>query len=127
VSTEEVFATKYLRHCVSRLGEDFCAFEEMDRLVRENPQVAWAVTKLAVEQAPTDKVLAYIAAGPLEDLLKRNGPEIIDELERLARTEDHMRFAVCCVWIDQKFPVSSRVHQLIREFAPLLEKRLASE
>lgn len=127
VATEEEFAKKYLHYCVHRAIEDFEASEEMDRLVRDDPQVAWAVTKLAIEKAPTDAVLAYIAAGPLEDLLKRNGPEIIDETEHLARVDDHMRFAVCGVWIDQRFPVCSRVHELIREFAPQLEERLAAE
>ena len=67
------YMEKYLHYCVHRKIEDFEAFEEMDSLVHDDPQAAWAVTKLAIDNAPTDAVLAYIAAGPLEDLLKRTG------------------------------------------------------
>lgn len=78
-----------------------------------------------IATAPSDEAIAYIAAGPLEDLLKRNGPKVIDEIEHSTREDEDLQFAMCCVWIDQKFPVCSRVHELIREFGPRLKARLA--
>jgi hypothetical protein len=50
-----------------------------------------------VAEAQTDEDLAYIGAGPLEDLLRRQGPQAIDLVEREAAENPRFRFALAGV------------------------------
>jgi hypothetical protein len=49
--------------------------------------------------SPQDEdILAYVAAGPLEDLLVRHPYAFIDRIESLARNDAHFRRAMSGVW-----------------------------
>jgi hypothetical protein len=63
-------------------------------------EVAWAlqVVRALVQEARSDEDLAYIGAGPLEDLLCNQGDRAIDEVEQLAAADSKFRFALGGVW-----------------------------
>src|SRR5215472_12798330 len=71
--SREQLASTYLRYHTLKRDEDFWAFEAMDNLVRVNPSEAWEVTQILVSTASSDEALAYVAAGPLENLLQMKG------------------------------------------------------
>ena len=50
------------------------------------------------EADPGTKVLASIAAGPLEDLLSNAGPDYIDRVEQLARKNPRASHMLTGVW-----------------------------
>jgi hypothetical protein len=62
-------------------------------------------------------VLAYLAAGPLEDLLARHPHAFIDRIERLATSDAHFRRAVSGVWGWNSIPsdVRARLDTLLED------------
>jgi hypothetical protein len=66
--------------------------------VREQPEEAWVMILRLVELSPDDRVLANIAAGPLEDLLGLHPYVFIDRIEQLARSDATFRRCLSGVW-----------------------------
>jgi hypothetical protein len=61
--------------------EHFMKVGEFGPTIEEAMDAILAVLKLN----PSDKVIAVLAAGPLEDLIADHGPEVIDKIEKIAR------------------------------------------
>ena len=59
----------------------YSAWVEVDELIRRDSEAGWALTLELVVAAPDDRILADVAAGPLEDLLKREPERFIDRVE----------------------------------------------
>lgn len=60
------------------------AWEAVDDAARRGvPGVVDLVVALAVT-APTDDALAYLGAGPMEDLLNQHGPRLVEEVKAAA-------------------------------------------
>ena len=62
------------------------------------PEVAWTAIVELSRQPLTDRQIALLAAGPLEDLLKYHGPDYIDRIEKEARTYQAFRHLLGGVW-----------------------------
>ena len=60
--------------------ERFWAYEELDDLCTDSPEDTWEVILGILAQSPSDRALGSLAAGPLEDLLSRHGPSIIERV-----------------------------------------------
>ena len=87
-------------HAENRKGSDplFAACEEVDGLVRLEPEQAWTLILKLVEAAPDDRILASVAAGPLEDLLNNWPNQFIDRVEVQARLDPKFRRCLTGVW-----------------------------
>jgi hypothetical protein len=103
--TDAAIISGYLTHAktTTRDGtdaENFDANEELDELVTDEPERAWPlICEIIRRISPQDEdILAYVAAGPLEDLLVRHPYAFIDRIESLARIDAHFRRAVSGVW-----------------------------
>ena len=59
----------------------FWAYETLDRICRDDPERALEIILLAAGLTTDQRILDNLAAGPLEDLLVRNGPVIISRIE----------------------------------------------
>src|SRR5690348_11420678 len=75
-------------HAENRKPSDplFAACGELDDLIRCAPEEAWTATLELIALAADDRVLANVAAGPLEDLLTRSA-RFIDRAELRARAD----------------------------------------
>jgi hypothetical protein len=82
---EETLAEAYLRQYATKSDDDFWAYKRVSELVRKEPQAGWRVTRKLVELAPSGPALAYVAAGPLEDIVNSWGNELRPEIEQEAR------------------------------------------
>jgi Family of unknown function (DUF6869) len=103
--TDAEIISGYLTHAktTTRDGTDaecFDANEGLDELVTDEPERAWPlICEIIRRISPADEdILAYVAAGPLEDLLARHPHAFIDRIERLATSDAHFRRAVSGVW-----------------------------
>ena len=69
-------------------------------LPREQPQLCLEsiITVLGRIETPSSKLLAVLAAGPLEDLLANNANVVIDQVEVLARRSPDFRHLLNGVW-----------------------------
>ena len=70
----------------------FWAYSELDRLCSEDPARALEVIEVIADLKPEERVMYNLAAGPLEDLLRRHGPRLIELVEELASRKDTFLF-----------------------------------
>ena len=124
--SREQLASTYLRYHTLKRDEDFWAFEAVDNLVRVNPSEAWEVTRILVSTASSDEALAYVAAGPLEDLLKKHGTAVIDRIENESTTNERLQLALSGVWgLGHNNPVFDRWYSLMWKYGFAEGKRRA--
>lgn len=70
----------------------------MDWSLEGEAELLWKFILLAYQRAISDKVIAVLAAGPLEDLLARHGPLYIDRVEQLAKDDEQFNMLLGGVW-----------------------------
>lgn len=58
----------------------------------------WQFITAAYKRDLSDKAIAALAAGPLEDLLAKQGPEFIERIEELARKDPQFNYLLGGVW-----------------------------
>jgi len=80
-------------------GPHWWAIEKvMDWHLEGEPAPLWQfILNLNSRELP-ERVIAILAAGPLEDLLAGFGPDYIDEVETLARRDPKFRCLLAGVW-----------------------------
>ena len=61
---------------------------------------------------PGDKVLAVLAAGPLEDLINHHGPQYIDRIEAESKTNPQFRRLLGGVWEGSTPEIWARVERV---------------
>jgi hypothetical protein len=103
-SRQDLIAAYFAQHTAVRekraaaAEELLWAEERVEELVRERPSEGWALTYELLRAAPDDAALMYVAAGPLEDLLKEHGEHVIDDVITAARRDAKVRRALGGVW-----------------------------
>jgi hypothetical protein len=96
--------------------EDWWVWEKVQRMIDAHPEVAWQIILRLVASAPSDSVLAVVAAGPLEGLICRHPREMIDRVEQRVRQDARFREAVSGVWGRSRLPsdVRARLDAIVR-------------
>jgi len=77
---------------------EYWAWEELDRLCRKSPEVAWTVILRILNSTDHEFVLENLAAGPLETLLGRHGRNFIELIEDRAEADLRFRWLLAGVW-----------------------------
>ena len=112
--TDEELISGYL---INYSGDQsyFWAFEELDDLISTHPERAWLITLEMISRTTDQAALAYIAVGPLEDILAYHGEIFIERIENLARKDPHFCLAVCGVWGQSRFKpaIYDRIQKLL--------------
>lgn len=70
------------------------ASDRMYSILDGAPEIAWEIIVELIDRAPSEAALEYFAAGPLEDLLSKDGPTFIDRVEARAAINEKFRRAV---------------------------------
>lgn len=86
------------RAWLDRERERAWVFEFVMNLSQYHPSAAWDVLLTLIAEARSDEHLALVAAGPMEELLKYHGPEVIGTVEAEATTNSPFRSALSGVW-----------------------------
>lgn len=92
-------ADAYFRYVEDGVAEAFAATEDVEDLVRSDPEHAWRVIQVLIESAPSDHALSYVAAGPLENLLWRHGDAVAPMIRRAAENNMRVVEALHGVWL----------------------------
>jgi hypothetical protein len=76
-----------------------------------------ALVLALISKAP-DELLSYVAAGPLEDLLSRDGPNVIDKVLKFAQKDERLQMALQGVWGQNRMDPATwdRLQQSVREW-----------
>ena len=88
------------KHCETGRVPDstFWAVEKLWEIRDNDPDLCWELILeiLSVDQSPA--VIENLAAGPLEDLLDKHGPRVIDRVEAQAKTNPLFKDLLGGVW-----------------------------
>lgn len=96
-STAEI-VENYFKYHLEHDEELFWAWVEVDELVREDPEKGWALIQELLRKAPTRDCINYVACGPLEDLLKRNGEEFFARVKAEAQHDNRLLYALSGIY-----------------------------
>jgi hypothetical protein len=91
------------------------AHAALDEICDRTPGECLRLILLITKKDRSDLIASNLAAGPVEDLLSRHGPSIIDAVEQEARRSHNFRSLLGGVWrstIDED--VWNRVQELAR-------------
>jgi hypothetical protein len=69
-----------------------------DDLVRRDPDSAWFLILEVLRRDASPQVLEILSAGPLEDLLAKHGPSVIERVESEARANPPLASLLGGVW-----------------------------
>jgi hypothetical protein len=103
---------QYLHRAGEDTGDAFWAFEVLDSMCDRDPNACLSVVQMIFQRDSSDFILANLAAGPVEDLLVRHGPSIIQSIEQLAAVDSRMAKIVSGIW---RNTIDEDVWQRIRE------------
>jgi hypothetical protein len=101
--TDEELMSGYLTNYVTGDESYFWAFESINDLIGSDPERLWRITVKMIKKTTDESALAYIAAGPLEDLLAYHGDVFIERIEMLARQDPHFCVALTSVYGQTRF------------------------
>ena len=80
--------------------ETFWAIQMLDDAINNDPATGLELTFALINEAPTEPIiLATIAAGPLENLLRDRCNFVIDRIEEYAQSSLKLRTALSHVWL----------------------------
>lgn len=80
------------------LGRDDDAFEAVGAMSAYDPDQCWRFLEIARKAELSDPQLAFLSAGPFEDMLQRQGGNFIGRVEEAAHADPKMRVLVATVW-----------------------------
>jgi hypothetical protein len=114
----DALADVYLRRHHQKREEDSWVLASVDEIVRNEPDKALELTLMLLKKAgDDDEVLAFVAAGPLEDLLKMHGFRVIDRIEQEAKGDLPLQLALSGVWgITRGSPIFERWYAMMWKY-----------
>jgi hypothetical protein len=74
----------------------------VDKLIHDEPDKALEFIVNLINMSKDTAMLAFVAAGPLEELLVYNGTAVIEKLKIVADTSDNIQLALSGVWLDEE-------------------------
>lgn len=74
----------------------------VDNLVNSAPQRAFELLVTIIDTCKDNDGLAYVAAGPLENLFVYHGYEIINAVREKADENEKLQLTLSGVWLDEK-------------------------
>lgn len=92
------FVDTYLTYELDRSDNLAWAWMALNESVRTHPYEAWDVLQSAIECAASERLVASIAAGPLEDLLNFHRSTLGKTVEEAAVQSQKIKDAVALVW-----------------------------
>lgn len=104
----------YWRYYHEKNSNDSWILEKTDVLFNSNIDEVWEITRAVIKTAPSNQALAYVAAGPLEDLLLKHGPMVIERVEQEAEKSEKFVLALSGVWgLEAGTPIFERWYALM--------------
>lgn len=80
------------------------ASSKLDEIVYDDPEVGWLVINSARKIIKSERIMANLAAGPLENLVRAHAEKFIDRFEKLAKEDEDFAYLLSGVWLSKKLP-----------------------
>jgi hypothetical protein len=111
---EKELAKKYLEQFRTKSDDLFWAYEQVDEFCHSIDGAKLAVEILNL--CETNEEIAYVAAGPVEDLLKRVGSPVIPFFEQTAKDSEKVKIGLSGAWIGENDSVFNDWKRLMVKF-----------
>lgn len=115
-------AAAYMDHYRTGSESESWAFDEVVDACNELEE-GIKITFSLIELSENDAELAYVAAGPVEDLLKWHGKKAIPYFENASVYSEKVRKALAGVWINEKYEAFTEWKKLMVKFGYLKTKK----
>lgn len=110
-------AEAHLRnHRSSDKNKDLWAWEEVRRLIEDDPEAAWRVILLLLDKVESDGEVGYIAAGPLEDFIDFRGHEALDRIDEVVDRNQRLQLALSTVGVLYYYDEFDRWYDLLYRY-----------
>ena len=111
---EDWIRFQYLHRDGKPIDAVIWAHAALDDMCDSHPQACFEMIQKVLVKDSSEMILSALAAGPLEDLLSRHGPAIIEEISSAATREPHIRTMLTGVWKSTIDPtVWDRVQEIV--------------
>lgn len=104
----------YLQYYRTKKDEYWWSYEKIVDLMESADSLAF-VNEL-IQACQNDDEIAYVAAGPLEDLITKHNETIKDALIELVRKDKKVRQAIQGVWIAKGSPSRKTLDEILKMF-----------
>lgn len=118
-NTLDLCAWAYLEYYRSEFKKYSWAYDYVEELVRKDPHESLEFVIELLNLCHNEQEIAYIAAGPLEDLLHRHLNSIQHDIEIYCSQDKLMRAAIRYVWAQEKSIVYNFLNHLHKKFGTL--------
>jgi hypothetical protein len=98
--------------------ENFWAFSELSDYCTEDPALAWSITLDLLDHAEDEEEVCVIAAGPLEDLIRKQPDVVWADMTAKAHSDPRFADALRGVWV---FESDGEVYTRFRELMESLD------
>ncbi|MGZ3426238.1 MAG: DUF6869 domain-containing protein [Polyangia bacterium] len=113
------YITRHVQRDKIEADRWFWAWEAVDAIVHDDPEAAlWLTVELA-EYCVSAQALAYLGAGPVEDLVKTADDALFARILKAARKRPRFRRALATIWIHDETRIRA-LKLLFRECPPEL-------
>jgi hypothetical protein len=113
--TVEELADAYLKYFRTKSAEDSWSSEKVGDLC-EDPVTGVEICLALIEQCRTNRELSFIAAAPIENMLKDHGSIVIPTFKQAAIASEKVRVALSGAWINDKDSVYEDWKDLMKSF-----------
>jgi hypothetical protein len=103
-------------------NEHFWAWETIEDMVFKEPIRGLEITIKILRLCKDDKALAYVAAGPLENLFVYHGRKIIDRITKEADKDPRIQLALSGVWLNENNKAYPEWKELMKRYKLLGKK-----
>jgi hypothetical protein len=110
-------------HWKARSDDTFWAWQEVNDLCC-NLEAGFEITRRLVESASDGMYLYYGAAGPVEDLIVRQGLPALALLEQEADDSERMRDALAGVWLNPLDHTFEELSRILRKYLYAKRKKV---
>jgi Family of unknown function (DUF6869) len=112
---EQLLSTFLLHRPGTTDGPGFAAVEDLDELVRVEPLHALAIVRELIGRSPSAAFRSYVAAGPLEDLVRYHGETVLTFIEQSYPGDALFEDALSEVWIGDE--CEPHIHEHLEKLA----------
>jgi hypothetical protein len=116
MTSQTELVSTYLAHYRTKDSSLYWAWEAVDDAMHELAHGLPLCLGL-IEASENDAELAYVAAGPLEDLLMRVGAPAANALEEPVRSSIKARRALAGVWLSPEAEAYQKLHSLVEQYS----------
>ncbi len=113
--SDEDIAAAYYKNFITQSDEGFWAFETVAEMCGDLRQ-GIDITLRLIDASDDDLYLAYLAAGPVEDLIKRHGAQAVRLFEVAADNSDKVRRALAGIYLSPNADAYAEWQRLLTKY-----------